>query len=390
MRSHPSQRFSLRPAPALVASLVGGLFAWIVLVAPPRGPTIATTPRDPIDASRSAVAAQHFNHAHALTLQAGTSPAGTAAIEPPSLAQPTIDPQSVLPQPIGNPSLHVVPSAYRRPEEPPPLLTGDGASSAIDEDPTALSRVAIESPTLADDPPLDGLSATELTALAADLIGTYLPTHYDDEDDWNQTKRVFDGVDIERDGFRIETHRKWKDVRHGNWTRYSVDLVEPKKNLHIVVDNVQPLDDGRLRFRVTIDTPIAVSGRMSQWQRGVQLFSISCNADAQVRIWFQATIAALVVPDETPLSIQVAPVVEQADVELIDFEVQRISQVGGEFAEQLGKPIEAAIRKRFIEKQRDRLPERMNRAIAKRSDRLRFSPSQWISKQLERWTLPKK
>ncbi len=169
------------------------------------------------------------------------------------------------------------------------------------------------------------------------LIRENLPESYEDNKKWDLKKEVWDGVDISNDGLKIKTKRKHKQVNHGTWTRYRLQLVDPDKNLRIQFQKLEIAQDGKVHFAVSVEMLLDVFGRLSQWVRDVQMISLSANADAICRLTIEGEVAFQLNALRLPPDIQIKPHVSVARVEILEFHVRRISQIRGPLAEQLGK-----------------------------------------------------
>jgi hypothetical protein len=60
------------------------------------------------------------------------------------------------------------------------------------------------------------------------------------------------------------------------------------------------------------------------------------------------------------------------------FEVERVSRIGGDAAEQWGEVMQEILVERLVRKQNDKLVEKLNRAIDKERAELRFSMREWF------------
>ena len=58
--------------------------------------------------------------------------------------------------------------------------------------------------------------------LITDIILDNIPHQYEDKDDWGRQKQIVSGLKVWRDGLKIKTKRRRKNVNHGTWTRYTV------------------------------------------------------------------------------------------------------------------------------------------------------------------------
>ncbi len=204
------------------------------------------------------------------------------------------------------------------------------------------------------------------------LVLKNLPPSYEDNRKWGLQKEVYDGFRFRREGLKIETERKYRTVKHGTWSRYYLELIEPQKLLSLHIDRLEPIDAKRVAVEVTLQTPLRAFGRISQWQRNVQLISLSTNADLTARVWVQAEIGIESNPLVFPPVFQLEPNVRNARAELVQFEVHRISQVSGPLAEQLGKGIRHFVDDRLADFS-DRLVVKMNSQLAKQRDKLKLS-----------------
>ncbi len=213
------------------------------------------------------------------------------------------------------------------------------------------------------------------------LIRDNLPETYEDTRKWDLQKEVWDGVDVSRDGLKVKTKRKHKLVNHGTWTRYRLELVEPEKNCKIQFHQLEVGEDRKIHFNVSVEVVLELFGRLSQWVRDVQMISLSANADAICRLNIQGTVAFQLNPLRFPPDIRIQPHVDSANVEISQFKVRRISQVGGPLAEQLGNGLRRALENK-LEESNERLPEKMNKQLAKHSDRMQFSTQEWLQSKL--------
>ena len=206
------------------------------------------------------------------------------------------------------------------------------------------------------------------------IVRESVPDKYVRDKDWGMTDRRWDGLKVRREGLRISTKRRWKEVNHGTWRRYEISQVDPEKNLLLRIENVHDAGDGRVGFEVSLSTKVRAFGRMSKWSKGVRLYSISAEADADVRlrIWCQVGIGFDL--RKLPPDVLLMPEVTRADLDVPSFQLTRVSKLDGPLVRQLGKSLRGVLRDKLEEK-RDKLPEKINRQIRKNADRMRFSLS---------------
>jgi hypothetical protein len=216
------------------------------------------------------------------------------------------------------------------------------------------------------------------------LIQQNLPPRYEKKKNWGNTKRVYAGVDIDNDGLKLKTHRRYKEVRHGKWLKYTIDLKDPTdlKNLHIEVVRAEMQPTGRLQLEFVIHSHLDIDARQERWNFGVQLYSLSTRAHAHVRMNLVADIGFNFDYTKVPPDVLFDPVVKSADIQLIDLEVDKISKLGSDIAEEFGDMVERALRDDYLPQQREKLTAKLNGQIDRRRDKLRISASDWLTSRL--------
>jgi hypothetical protein len=286
----------------------------------------------------------------------------------------------------------------------------------------------------------------------ADQLLKHVPDRFDGDDDWGKTKSVWAGVKVRREGWKLKTNRRRKELRHGRWVRYDVTLPEltelqrpistAESTLHSTAESAlhppsgrveqsegrvehdlrSPADAGRfsglawpstlplgasgmlaqsplakspleIRSVVPSTTPAGNAGwlvdavvktpakfhtRLERWNLGLQAFSISVDGTMDVNLECQFVIGMSADYSEVPPAIQLDVHVEQANVRMDRFNVERISKLGGDAAEELGNLAEDTLIRLWLKKENARLADRLNDAIAKHQSDLRWSMMQWL------------
>ncbi len=236
-------------------------------------------------------------------------------------------------------------------------------------------------PDVASEASQDPASQGSLQDLITAIAREHLPDKFESRDDWGDTTEVWAGLDVRLDGLQVKTKRRKKQVNHGTWKLYRIRLVEPDKYLHVEVQNVHSLPNGRIEFDLLADAKLDVFARLSQWEFGVQLISLSVNAAARTQFRVHCDLGLKLDAGKLPPDVLLDPMVSQAEVRLVDFRVRRISQVGGSLAHELGKQARDLLDKELA-KQNEKLSSKINRQIDKNRDKLRLSfqdllTSQW-------------
>jgi hypothetical protein len=220
--------------------------------------------------------------------------------------------------------------------------------------------------------------AEQFLQLVADLVRSNLPAQHVDEKHWNKAKEVYAGVHFRRDGWNIETKRRWRTVNHGLWRRFQVDLIDPNQFLELTVSNVVWLPNGRLQFSLQATAAVKIHVRQARWNLDIRLYSAHVEARAKVQLDVDANVGFQIDPTVFPPALALDPVVNQATLRMTSLEVDRIGHIGGDAAEEIGNAVEGLIQSEIIKPQSEKLAEKINRQIDKRRDRLRVSMGDWL------------
>jgi hypothetical protein len=238
--------------------------------------------------------------------------------------------------------------------------------------------------------PLNSIAVTDQQAKEsvqwlADLALKKLPATIDGDKDWGETKRVWSGVDVKADGWKLKTHRRYREVEHGRWIRYQVQLPDPALGQAVAVEihRVLPApagaeDQARWRIESSILAPLRFTARIQFWNLGVRVYSVTVSGQMRVRLSSVASISFFADYSEVPPALVLDPRIEQAHLSLEGFEVERVSRIGGDAAEQWGEVMQEILVERLVRKQNDKLVEKLNRAIDKERAELRFSMREWF------------
>ena len=140
---------------------------------------------------------------------------------------------------------------------------------------------------------------------------------------------------------------------------------------------------GPVKIVTQVIAPLKLFGRVSQWQRDVQLVSISADAEATVELNIACDIYIRLNPLKIPPDVEFRPVVTDASVGLQEFKVHRISQIHGPLAELLGKGIQEVLDDR-LENYREKLVAKMNAEIAKQQGKLKLSVQDWLQTSIQK------
>lgn len=238
----------------------------------------------------------------------------------------------------------------------------------------------------------------------SDQLMLHVPRKMDGDDNWGETKKMWAGVKLRRDGWELKTNRRWKELRHGRWVRYEIELparsVSTEKTaatigenftpdhanrspdrveIHSVSSVSTPNGDRRWQIDASVSTPARFRVRLERWNLGGKWYSIEITGTMSLHLRTTLTMALQADFAEVPPAMQLDVAIEQASLTLSGFEVERISKLGGDVAEEIGDLAENTIAKIWIRKENARLARRFNEAIQDNRDSLRWSMADWLA-----------
>jgi hypothetical protein len=198
----------------------------------------------------------------------------------------------------------------------------------------------------------------------ASLVREVIPRDYEKGDDWGKTKRITTGIKVHSWDFS----RRKKEVPHGHWKKYHLELIDPDERLSVAVRNLRPLEEGAgAAMTLELATPLRGWAQSRNYNRGVHLLTLTAEADLEVAIAIDCEVRAKM----TPKGFALDPKVTDSRLDLKKFDMHRLGELGHDLAEPLGKGI-----KKLVEDELDgpALTAKLNRAIDKKRDRLVLSP----------------
>lgn len=221
-----------------------------------------------------------------------------------------------------------------------------------------------------------------LNTLLTEWVLSEIPHQYTDQRKWGMQEQVYAGFKFRRDGKRLETERVWKTVNHGQWQKYAVALRNPQQEFSVAITDVRPGASDATVVVLEFVTPLTLSARQSQWQRGVQLYSLSVEGWAQVSLQVECELKLRVERSREGANresrLVIDPRVRQANLTLHEFRIDRISKVGGEVAQQLGRWAEKELQQELRQRSEE-LVSRINQQIDRHRERLHLPLREVIS-----------
>jgi hypothetical protein len=253
-----------------------------------------------------------------------------------------------------------------------PLAPGPAAAGPAPAGPELAPPTGPAPAAASEEPPGAFTPSAEFQAWITDLARQHVPHEYEKRKNWGRTERTFDGVSVRLDDGRLQTHRKFKEANDGTWQMYRVRLKDPSAKFDVRIANLRPLAEGRVAMEVTAVASLEVFARQALWQKGVQLFSLSAEADARVRLWAQAEVATRLDPTRLPSDIYLDPHITAARLDIPDFRLRRVGQFSGPVVRSLSHATREALEEK-IREENGKLVAALNKQIARQEKKLKLS-----------------
>lgn len=237
----------------------------------------------------------------------------------------------------------------------------------------------------------------KLELLINGLAKEHIPHKYEKKKGWGNQKERWDGLHIQLKDFELKTKRRKKLVNHGTWKMYSAELADPQRLLSFQLNSIKKSASGKAVVNMSVTADLNLFGRLSEWVKGVQLFSFSVEGKANVTLNVVATIGTRLDFKNLPPDLYLEPVIDRAKLTVNDFRIKRVSKVGGEFAQQLGRGVRQILNGK-IEEYQTKLVDKMNKSIAKKKGKLKLSIADLVDSEWSKFeeylgpedTIPKK
>jgi hypothetical protein len=156
-------------------------------------------------------------------------------------------------------------------------------------------------------------------------------------------------------------------------------MIDPDNELRVRVENLREVAGRGLGFDLVVDSRLGASARWSEWQLGVQLYSISAEAESKVRLRLCCELELSLDFSNLPPDLLLEPTVADARLDVVDFRVHRLSKLDGPVIRKVGRSLRGVLQDE-IERRRDKLTERTNREIDRHRDTLRVSPRDMVAR----------
>ena len=224
-------------------------------------------------------------------------------------------------------------------------------------------------------PPAAAAAEESLARVLRTEILENLKGSYHGSEDWGRTTKAWSGIEVEGKGLKLKFSKREKEVRHGLWKKYEVELVDPHQNLHVRVANLRSDGPGRMAGQVLLDAKLHGTTRLERWRQGVKFLNFKAEADSTVEIRLDFTLAVKFVPGRFLRDVIVEPKITSVGLKMTEFDLKRVSKIDGWLAHELGDSLKDTVADQ-LRRREVKVAEKINLAIEKKKDRLRFSAEQ--------------
>jgi len=207
---------------------------------------------------------------------------------------------------------------------------------------------------------------TSLANAFARILENAIPREYEKRKDWGHTKNIT--VGIRADGIKL--HRRKKPVKHGVWKHYKIRLIDPQETLAIQIENLHPVEGGRLAFTLAVQAKFDLWARAKVYQYGIHIIALETLGDATIDLTIDCEIGMRFQTHKGAAGIALDPQVTDARLDITEFHLRRVSNAKGPIIRELGKELPRMIER---ELQGPKFVAKLNRAIEKKRDRLELS-----------------
>jgi len=229
--------------------------------------------------------------------------------------------------------------------------------------------------------------ARESIQWLATKASKHLPRSISGDKNWGETKRVWAGVKMRMDGFKLRTNRQFRELEQGRWIKYDVTMpdVPPAINISKVTPEIDRAT-GHQSWLIesSLVAPMKFTARIQRWNLGVKLFSVTVTGEIRIRLNSTMSVGFHANYGEIPPGLVINPAVKTAQLVMEHFEVDRVSKIGGDVAEQWGEIMEEILVERLIHHQNKKIVAKLNKSIDKERDELEISLSEWF----DHWSKP--
>lgn len=223
----------------------------------------------------------------------------------------------------------------------------------------------------------------ELGALVQGIVAESGPLRIEDRPGWGDTVRLFDGWKPEGRGLRMQLRIRQKEVPHGLWQHYRLQVVDPARDLQIRFPRLQFVPGRGIEFIIEIDARLDAYANIQQHANGLQLFAAATEGLVDTRIRLTGVVGVTLDPQRGGWDLLLAPQVEQVELAITNIDVDRFGKLRGRLVHETGDSFRRLLDD-LVDDNEEKVVRQINREIDKRWEQgtLRVPLTRWLSNSL--------
>jgi hypothetical protein len=242
----------------------------------------------------------------------------------------------------------------------------------------AFALLFVGAPVTATGSPISSRSELTMAESIRKAMLDSLPREFSGENDWGEKKEIKTGLKFSRDNGHLEIDRRKREVNHGLWTQYKVNLIDPEQHLQVRVENLRRTAPGQMEFVLYLSARLDGEARVERWRRGVKFMNFKAEAASVVQARVACEVGLRPAPGGGLGSLVVDPHVKSAQLSLVDVDLRRISKFDGPAANEFGDRMRRTLEKELHNREGE-IVQKLNAAIAANSSKLQFSSENLVS-----------
>ena len=191
------------------------------------------------------------------------------------------------------------------------------------------------------------------------------------------TKKKVERVQIRGKWFEPRLEKHEAEVNDGLWQRMVVKIVEPDKNLRVQLKSEPAKSADRTAFSLLLQAKLSGEAHIERWRVGRQdaqrRGAVQRHDPRRIDCDLKVSLGSGKLLNDVILD----PRVTAVDLELIDFNLERVGVFGRDIARELSDPVKPLVAHE-LNRREAKIVEKANAAIDKRRDQLRFSPDKYL------------
>ncbi|WP_437224187.1 hypothetical protein SH661x_003522 [Planctomicrobium sp. SH661] len=192
------------------------------------------------------------------------------------------------------------------------------------------------------------------------LLLESMRSEYVDDRDWRGTVERFDGFRYQ--GLRIS--KREREVPHGIWRRYKVNLIQPEKTFDVQVAQLDTDAEGNIPFSILINLRARCEATFVWWTYGVKGVNGTAESDATLQLkLILNTSPKIGFGLNSPLPrLELRPKVMQVELKLKDLDMRKLGVFQGDLVKVLGDGSTKAV-EALVQQQEGKIKKKLQQSL---------------------------